>query len=236
MSVNSSNAATLAGSLEAGRDARRHVRRVVQSTRVTNAVANALHTTPAWVAAHVSGTPVPSSPFVAISANASTSRVATTAANAALTALAGYARHLLGTSSGSSGLLGAIHRYSLQLSGAENDVGHLKGQAQREIAEPGSDLGPNGHHPFACMQQQIDEATARVTEAQTQLNGAQAAYTQQSENALTSRQAVAVSPASSATNDRKQVAQIAILIGLLIGVLIGVASAIALASQAARAT
>jgi len=234
VAVNASNAASLAGSLEAAQELADTFARVVQSTQVTNAVTNALHTTPAWVAAHLSGTPVPSSPFVAISANASTAGVAKTAANAALTALSGYARHLLATSSGTSSLLDSIHQYSLQLSRAENAVVHLKGQAQTETQSQTLTSGQTATTPSPRMQRQIDEATAKVTEAQTQLNGAQAAYTQQSENALTSRQAVAVSPASSAANDRKQVAQIAILLGLLIGVLIGIAAAVALASRAAR--
>jgi hypothetical protein len=232
VSVNASNAASLAGSLEAAQGLADTFARVVQSTQVTNAVAGVLHTTPAWVAAHVSGTPVPSSPFVSISANASTAAVATTAANAALKALSGYARHLLAASSRSSSLLASIHQYSLQLSSAENDVGHLKRQVQRQAAAtlaPGEIATPN-----ARQQRQIDEATAKVTQAQSQLNGAQAAYTQQSENALTSRNSVAESPASAATNDRKQVAQIAILLGLLIGVLIGVAAAVALAPRSAR--
>ncbi len=86
------------------------------------------------------------------------------------------------------------------------------------------------------MQRQIDEATAKVTEAQTQLNGAQALYTQQCETNTTSRQAVAVAPASIATNDRKQVAQIAILFGLLVGGVIGVAAVLAFGARASRPT
>ena len=49
-----------------------------RARQVANPVAEALHTTPAWVGAHVSGTPVPTSPFVTISANASSPAVAKT--------------------------------------------------------------------------------------------------------------------------------------------------------------
>ncbi len=104
--------------------------RVVQSTQVTKPVAKALHTTPAWVVAHVSGTPVPSSPFVTINANASTPGVATTAANAALKAVdrvRAQTRERVDASS--SSLLATIRNYSIQLSRAETAVGHLKGQA-----------------------------------------------------------------------------------------------------------
>jgi hypothetical protein len=233
ISVNSSNAASLAGSLEAAQGLASVFARVVQSTQVMNAVANALHTTPTWVAAHLSGTPVPSSPFVSISANASTAGVAETAANAALTALSRYARHLLATSSSSSSLLGPVHQYALALSRAEDDVTRLKGQAQRQIASQTVTTGASATLS-PPMQRQIDEATAKVTEAQTQLSGAQAVYTQQSENALTSRQAVSIAPALSATNDRNQVAQIAILLGLLIGGVVGVAAAMALGARASR--
>jgi hypothetical protein len=234
VAVNASNAASLAGSLEAAQVLTQTFARVVQSTQVTHTVARALRTTPAWVASHVSATPVPSSPFVAISANASSSRIAVTAANAALPALSGYARHLLATSSGSAALLASVRQHSLQLSRAENDVGQLKRRAQAEIQNQALTSGQTATTASPRMQRQIDEATARVTQAQTQLSGAQAAYTQQSENALTSRQAVTVSPASGATSDRKQVAQIAILLGLLTGMLIGIAAAVALASRAAR--
>jgi capsular polysaccharide biosynthesis protein len=233
VAVNASNAASLAGSLEAAQGLAGTFARVVQGTQVTNAVANALHTTPAWVAAHVSGTPVPSSPFVAISANASTAGVAKTAANTALTALSGYARHLLNTQSSSKSLLNTIHQYAVALSRAEDEVTRLKAQAQRqEASQTLTTIGPAT--PSPRMQRQIDEATANVTEAQTQLSGAQAVYTQQSENNTTSRQAISVAPASGATNDRKQVAQIAILLGLLIGGVVGVAAALALGVRAAR--
>jgi capsular polysaccharide biosynthesis protein len=233
VSVNASNAASLAGSLESAQELASTFARVVQSSQVTNAVANALHTTPTWVAAHLSGTPVPSSPFVSISANASTAAVAKTAANVALTALSGYARNLLNTQSSSSSLLNSVHQYALALSRAEDDVTRLKGQAQRQIASQTLTTGASAT-PSSSMQRQIDEATAKVTDAQTQLSGAQAVYTQQSENTLTSRQAVSLASATDATNDRKQVAQIAILLGLLIGAVVGVAAAMALGAPASQ--
>src|SRR5690242_9536226 len=90
ISVNASNAASLAGSLEAGQELAGTFARVVQSSQVANAVAKALHTTPEWAQAHVSGTPVPTSPFVMISANASSPAVAKAAANAALKAVDQY--------------------------------------------------------------------------------------------------------------------------------------------------
>ena len=119
VAVNASNAASLAGSLEAAQGLASTFARVVQSTTVVDPVAKALHTTPAWVAAHVSGTPVPTSPFVSISANASTAGVAKTAANTALTALAGYAHRLLNTQSSSTSLLNTVHQYAVALSRAE---------------------------------------------------------------------------------------------------------------------
>ena len=111
-------------------------------------------------------------------------------------------------------------------------MGHLKGQAQRDVSR--SDCGRDATTPAPACSSRSTRRPPTVTEAQTQLNGAQAAYTQQAENQLGSRQAVAVSPASIATNDRKQVAQIAILFGLLVGVLIGVAAVMALASRTSR--
>ena len=89
VSVNASNAASLAGSLEAAQELAEHVRPRRPEHAGRQRGGDALHTTPAWVVAHVSGTPVPTSPFVTISANASTAGVAKTAANAALTALDG---------------------------------------------------------------------------------------------------------------------------------------------------
>ena len=53
ISVTTSNAASLAGSLEAGQELASTFARVVQSSQVANAVAGALHTTPEWAAAHV---------------------------------------------------------------------------------------------------------------------------------------------------------------------------------------
>lgn len=236
LSVNASNAAALAGSLEAAQELASTFARVVQTTEVTNAVASALHTTPAWAAANVSGSPVPSSPFVAINATASSPGVATSAANAALKALSIYANRLLGSQSSSTSLLDSIHAYALALTRAQNALGHLKGQAQRQLqsqslTQAGTSTGPTVD---PALQRQIDDATAKVAQEQTRLNGAQSAYTMQAENQLTARQAVALSPASAASNDRKQVAQVAVLLGLMIGVLLGVASAAGLASAAWR--
>jgi capsular polysaccharide biosynthesis protein len=235
VAVNASNAASLAGSLEAAQGLASTFARVVQSTAVVNPVANKLHTTPAWVAAHLSGTPVPTSPFVTISANASTPEVAKTAANTALTALSAYAHRLLNTQSSSASVLKIIHGYAVALSRAEDQVTRLKAQAQRQEASQTLTTTTSGPAlPDPRMQRQIDEATAKVTDAQTQLSGAQAVYTQASENNTTSRQAVSLAPASSASNDRRQVAQIAILFGLLVGGVIGVAAVLALGARATR--
>lgn len=233
ISVNASNAASLAGSLEAGQELAGTFARVVQSSQVANAVASALHTTPQWAAAHVSGTPVPTSPFVMINANASSPAIAKTAANAALKAVDGYARNLLSASSNAPAMLAKIRDFSIQVTRASNHLGHLKGQAagQRRQAEL---LGSTNTNPSPKLQKQIEDATADVAYAQAQLNGAQAAYTQQAENQLGSRQTVSSSQALTATNDRKQVAQIAILLGLLCGVLIGIAGATAIASRSSR--
>jgi capsular polysaccharide biosynthesis protein len=237
LSVNTSNAAALAGSLQAAEELAGTFARVVQSTQVADEVAKTLDTNPEWVIAHVNGTPVPSSPFVMISANASSPGIATKAANAALQAVAVYARKLVSASAGGPALLAKVHADSIQLSRAETHLGHLKSQAAREASS--SSLGSTGTTgtqttPDPRLQRQIEQATADVTDAETQLNGVQLAYTQQVENQLGSRQTVTVSPAVTATSDRTQVAEIAILLGLLIGLLLGLAAAVALASRTAH--
>lgn len=234
ISVNASNAASLAGSLEAGQELAATFARVVQSSQVANAVALALHTTPQWAAAHVSGTPVPSSPFVMINANASSPAVAKTAANAALRSVDQYARKLLSASSNAPAMLAKIRQYSIQVARAENHLGHLKGQAAGQ-ARQASLSGETSTTPSPGLQAQIDQATADVAYAQAQLTGVQSAYTQQAENQLGSRQTVSSSQALTASSDRKQVAQIAILLGLLCGLLIGIAGATAIASRYSRA-
>ena len=233
VSVNASNAAALAGSLEASQELASTFARVVQSTQVANAVASALHTTPQWAAAHVSGTPVPSSPFVTISANASSPGIARTAANAALKSVDQYARNLVSASSGSPAMLAKIRDYSIQVTRAQTHLGHLKGQAARETQQA-SLLGETSTTPSPGLQNNIEQATADVADAQAQLSGAESAYTQLAENQLGSRQTVTSSQALTASNDRKQVAQIAILLGLLCGLLIGIAGATAIASRSSR--
>ena len=233
ISVNASNAASLAGSLEAAQELAGTFARVVQSTQVASAVASALHTTPQWAAAHVSGTPVPASPFVMISANASSAGIAKTAANAALKSVDQYARKLVSASSSAPAMLAKVRDYSIQVTRAENHLGHLKGQAARQ-AQQASLLGTTSTTPTPGLQKQIEQATADVVYAQAQLTGAQSAYTQQAENQLGSRQTVTSSQALTATNDRKQVAEIAILLGLLCGLLIGIAGAALIASRSPR--
>lgn len=244
ISINASNVASLSGSLQAAEELASTFARVVQSTAVANQVAKALHTTPAWVEAHVSGTPVPSSPFVAISANASTPEVATKGANAALTAVTAYARKLVSASSGGPALLSKVHAESIQVTKAQSALDRLKSQAGREEASSSSSVsavGTSTNSSFNLsavdprLARQIEQASATLAEAQTELNGTQLAYSQQAENQLGSRQTVTASPAVIASNDRKQVAEIAILIGLLAGLLVGLGAALALSSRNARA-
>lgn len=243
ISIDASNVASLSGSLQAAEELASTFARVVQSTDVANQVAKALNTTPAWVEAHVSGTPVPSSPFVSISANASTPGVATKGANAALKAVTAYARRLVSASAGGPALLSKVRTESIQVTQAQSALGRLKSQAGREEASSSSSssaLGTTTGGSFNLsavdprLARQIEQASAALAEAQTELNGTQLAYSQLEENQLGSRQTVTASPAVSASNDRKQVAEIAILIGLLAGLLVGSGAVLALSSRNAR--
>jgi capsular polysaccharide biosynthesis protein len=232
LSVNNSNAASLAGSLQAAQELASTFARVVESSQVTQAVAASLNTTPAWVTQHLNGTPIPSSPFVRIDANASSPGVAMQAANSALKALTSYARRLVAVSQGSPSLTATIRSKSLALSRAQSRLGHLKGQAQGQAARAQA-LGLTST-TSPGLQNQIDAATAQVIEAQTQLNGAQAAYTNLAAAQGSERTSISRSLATTATSDRTQVAEIAILLGLLIGGLVGAAAAMALARGLAR--
>ena len=217
LNVNTANSAGTAGSLESAVELASTYASVVQTSQVTQAVASALHTTPAWAFQHVSGTPIPNSPFVRIDANASMAATAITAANAALKALIPYARKLTQLPSGAP-LLATVRADALKLGHAQSELGHLKSQTLGATASPG-------------LQNQINDATANVTAAQTRLEGAASAYTQQTATQASTRQAIATSSALSATSDREQVAQIAILLGLLSGAVVGVAAAMALGAR-----
>jgi hypothetical protein len=219
LNVNTANSAGTAGSLEAAQELAGTYARVVQTSQVTQAVASALHTTPAWAFQHVSGTPIPDSPFVRIDANASTPGTAITAANAALKALIPYARKLTQLPSGAP-LLATVRADAVKLGRAQSQLGLVKGRAL-------------GATPSPALQNQINNATANVAAAQTRLTGAEDAYMQQAATQASTRQAIATSSALSATGDRKQVAQIAILLGLLVGAVVGVAAAMALAARSA---
>jgi capsular polysaccharide biosynthesis protein len=224
-SINSSNSASVAGSLQAAVGLASTFAREVQSSQVANAVAAALSTTPAWVAQHLSGTPIPSSPIVRIDANASTPQVAIKSANTALKSLSTYAQRLLATSSNTTSVLATIRTDSLTLSQAETRVAHLKSQAQRQETNTGSST------PSAGLQKQIDNVTAAVTAAQTRLSADQSAYSNIAAQQASGRTAVTPTQATAAPSDRKQVAQVAILMGLVIGGLIGAAAALGLAAQ-----
>jgi uncharacterized protein involved in exopolysaccharide biosynthesis len=235
-SVNSSNAASVAGSLQAAAGLASTFARVVQSTQVIQAVAGALNTTPAWVAQHLSGTPIPDSPIVRIDANASTPAVAIKATNTALRSLTGYAQHLLATSSNTSSILATIRRDAIALSRAESRLGHLKSQAARqESSQAAQSVGQTTpDQPSAAIQKQIDAATADVTEAQTRVTGDQAAYSDLTAAQASGRTTVTGTEATSSASDRKQVAQVAILLGLVVGGLVGSAAALLLARRDPR--
>lgn len=219
LNVNTANSAGTAGSLESAVELASTYARVVQTSRVTQAVASALHTTPAWAFQHVTGTPIPSSPFVRIDATASMPATAITAANAALKALVPYARTLTQLPSDAP-LLATVRADAIKLGHAQSKLGLLKARALGVTASPG-------------LQNQINNATANVAAAQTRLNGAESAYTQQVATQAGTRQAIATSSALIATSDREQIAQIAILLGLLIGAVVGVAAAMSLGARTA---
>jgi capsular polysaccharide biosynthesis protein len=234
VSVNTSNAASVAGSLQSAQGLASTFARVVQSSRITQAVAAALQTTPAWVAQHISGTPIPTSPIVRIDANASTPQVATKAANVALRSLTGYAQHLLATSSNTRSILATIQTDSIALSRAQTRVSHLKVQAQHEEAQSSVGQTTTASFPSPGLQKQIDAANAKVTAAQTRLNGDQTAYAGITAAQASGRTAITETRATSATSDRKQVAEIAILLGLLFGALVGAAAAVGLGVPSPR--
>lgn len=234
LSINNSNAASVAGSLEAAEGLASTFARVVQSSQVTQAVATALNTTPAWVAQHLSGTPIPTSPIVRIDANASTPEVATKAANAALKSLTGYARHLLATSSNTQSILATISKDSIALSRAETHLSKLKGQAARQASEALALGQTTTSGPSAGLQNQLDATTAKITEAQTRLSGDQAAYSDIAAEQASGRTSITGTQATAANSDRKQVAEIAVLLGLLIGGLVGAAAALGLAARVPR--
>jgi capsular polysaccharide biosynthesis protein len=234
-SVSNSNAASLAGSLQAAEGLTSTFARVVQSSEVIQPVAAALNTTPAWVAQHLSGTPIPDSPVVRIDANASTPEVATKAANVALKSLTSYAQNLLATSSNLPSIEATIGADSIKLSRAETRLSHLKSQAGSQASQASQTLGATTtSSPSPGLQNQIDAANAKVTEDQTRLSGDQAAYSDIAAQQASGRTAVTQTQATTATSDRKQVAEIAILLGLVIGALIGGAAALGLAARAPR--
>jgi capsular polysaccharide biosynthesis protein len=227
-SINNSNAASVAGSLQAGTGLASTFAREVQSTRIVKAVAAALNTTPAWVGQHLSGTPIPDSPIVRIDANASTPGVAITSTNTALKSLTSYAQRLLANSSNTTTIMSTIRTDSIALSQAENQVAHLKGQAQRQESNTGATT------PSPGLQKQTDSATAVVTQAQTRLSADQSAYASVAAEQAGGRTAITPTQATVASSDRKQVAQVAILLGLVIGGLIGGAGALWLAGRSHR--
>jgi capsular polysaccharide biosynthesis protein len=224
-SINNANAASVAGSLQAGVGLASTFAREVQSSPVIDAVAAALNTTPAWVGQHLSGTPIPSSPIVRIDANASNPQVAIKSANTALKSITTYAQRLLATTSNTASVLATIRKDSLTLTKADTRVTLLKSQAGRQQTATGSST------PSAGLQKQIDNATADVTEAQTRLSADQAAYSNIAAEQASGRTAVTPTEATAAPSDRKQVAQVAILLGLVIGGLIGAAAALGLAPR-----
>ena len=163
ISVNASNAASLAGSLEAAQELASTFARVVQSTQVANAVANGAPHDARWAAAHVSGTPVPTSPFVTISANASSARGRQDGGQR------GAEVRRAGTRATSSARRRAHRRCwprstttRIQVSRAENHLGHLKGQARSRPAQQASLLGRDVHHArVPRLQSQIDAGDRR---------------------------------------------------------------------------
>jgi capsular polysaccharide biosynthesis protein len=230
LSINSANSASVAGSLQAAQGLTSAFARQVQSSPVIHAVAAALNTTPAWVSQHLSGTPVPASPIVRIDANASTAEVAIKSANTALKSLTAYAQRLLATSSNTRSVLATIRTDSLALSHANTHLSRLKDQAQHQESLTGS------NNPSPGLQNQIDAATADVTQVQTRLSADQAAYSNIAAEQASGRTAITPTQATIASGDRKQVAQIAILLGLLVGTLVGGAAALALGTRTARAS
>ena len=214
----------LAGSLQAAQELASTFARVVQSTEVANRVAKALHTTPAWAIAHLSGTPVPTSPFVMISANAGEHRGRPDGGERGAE---GRRRRTRASSSARPRAAALLPRFAPTPS-SSRVLRTISGSSRAEAARRRLVRPLAGNRdpttPDPRLQHQIEQATAdcrrRADAAQRR---AVRVHCSRHENQLGSRQTVTSSRAVSATNDRKQVAQIAILFGLLVGLLIGVA-------------
>ncbi len=132
-------------------------------------------------------------------------------------------------------ILATISKDSLALSRAETHLAKLKGQAARQASEALALGQTTTSGPSPGLQNQIDATTAKITEAQTRLSGRSGRILRHCRRAGEWRHFHHGEPKRpTANSDRKQVAEIAVLLGLLIGGLVGAAAALALGARVPR--
>jgi Mrp family chromosome partitioning ATPase len=185
--------------------------RAVQATTVGNAVARDLRNDPTAAAGSTSATPVPDSPIVKVTANASTARSAVRLANVTADELAKYINDLNTSNTASHYALAAFSAATHRVARARATLV----DAQKAVAAL----------PTTDAKAQLESARAAFEVAELRQSAARARFT-----SLQSGQQPSLEPlrrATGATDDRKSKLQLYGFAGFLAGVLAGLALALA---------
>lgn len=194
--------------------------REVTSQFVYGPVAKQLHTTQGEVASHLSSTAVPSSPTFTINATGHDQQSAILLAGAATKALEQY--------------INVVNQGETQSTQLLSRFRAATREADRLSAYSGKLDGQNRVSPGSVSAKRLQEAHVAAQVAQLQANALGTQFTNGSTTTRTGASIQVLNPASSATSDRRSIAERYGVIGAAAGIVLGAALALMVANLRRR--
>ena len=220
MNLQLQNIAALPGVLDASRALTTVYARAAAADAVTRPVARRQHVTRAYVANHVTATPLPDAPVIKISATGTSTAQAIGLANGTARSLLAYAKAQSGAGLSDRGLLARFRRQQRQRAKLQ--------QAQSDAQKNLRNLDTPGNRA------KLAGASADLADADLRLEALRVEYLNGQETRRAAPTAQPMTTATTATSDRTSQIQIAAFAGVIVGLAVGLALAALLAARRQR--
>ncbi|HEY7075118.1 MAG TPA: hypothetical protein VH418_07105 [Solirubrobacteraceae bacterium] len=220
MNLQVQNIAALPGVLDASRALTTLYSRAAVADAVTGPVARKLGVTRAYVADHVTATPLPDAPIIKVSATGTSAAQAVAMANGTARSLLAYVKAQTGSQLSDRGLLARFRR--------EQRKRAKLLQAQDDAQKNLRDLDTSDNRA------KLAGASADLADADLRLEALRAQYLSGQETRQAAPVAKLMSTASTAKSNRTSQVQIAVFIGLIVGLAVGLALAGLLSARRER--
>jgi hypothetical protein len=186
--------------------------RTIHATSVQQDVARRLKRSAVPVAGSVSATPLPSTPLIKVTAEATSAAGATALADAGANALQAYVNHQVRATDATASLSARYERAALSYRRKKDTSDRLQRRYRL--------------HPSRANRAARDDAAAATDRAQLAAEALKSSYQQAVAGGTASAVIESFARAGGATSDRKQTMQVLVFVGLLGGIAAGAALAL----------